>query len=239
MISQLVPGFAALIAYFVTCLLVVLPIRLLLRGPTEIFRKLLHFVLLFSLPVLLYAFETWWLAVLASLLFIVFVFPILAVAERLPGFSELLTERKGGELKRSLVLAFGMFAIVIGVGWGWLDDRLLVIAVVAAWGFGDAAAALVGQRFGRHGLQGKWIEGRKSVEGTAAMFLVSFLSVGLVLSVRGGLPWYGLALVALVTAIVTTAVELFTRNGYDTFTCPLAAASVMLPLVWLWGGIPL
>lgn len=199
---------------------------------------MLHFVLLFSLPVLLYVFETWWLAALASVLFVILVFPILTIAERVPGYSELLTERKDGELKRSLVLAFGMFALVIGIGWGWLDDRLLVVAVVAAWGFGDAAAALVGQKFGRHSIQGKWIEGRKSVEGTVAMFIVSFLAVGIVLGVRGGVPWYVLMLVTLVTTSVSTVVELFTRNGYDTITCPLAAASVMLPLVWLWGGIP-
>lgn len=238
MISQLLPGFAALVGYFLACVLAVLLIRRFVSGPTEVFRKILHFVLLFSLPVLLYMFETWWLAALAAVLFVALVFPILAVAERFPGYSERLTERKDGELKRSLILAFGMFAVVIGIGWGWLDDRLLVVAVVSAWGFGDAAAALVGRGFGRHGLEGRWIEGRKSVEGTAAMFVVSFLSVGLVLSVRGGLPWYGLTLVALVTASVTTAVELFTRNGYDTITCPLAAASVMLPLVGLWGGIP-
>jgi hypothetical protein len=41
--------------------------------------------------------------------------------------------------------------------------------------------------------------------------------------------------VAAITAAVTAGVELCTKNGLDTLTCPLAAASTLIPLSQLWG----
>jgi hypothetical protein len=41
-------------------------------------------------------------------------------------------------------------------------------------------------------------------------------------------------IVSLLTAAVTAAVELYTKNGYDTVTCPIAAAAVLLPLLYLF-----
>jgi hypothetical protein len=43
--------------------------------------------------------------------------------------------------------------------------------------------------------------------------------------------WYEYIPVALNTAIVCTLVELFTKNGMDTITCPLAAACVLIPML--------
>lgn len=239
MIQEFLIGFATLIGYFVLCVLTILLLRRWLRPPQELFRKILHFVLLLSLPVLIYAFPTWRLAALAAVLFALLVFPALSLGERIQGYAELLIERRSGEIKESLLLVFSMFAVMITCCWGWLGDKMLVLACVYAWGFGDAVAALIGKRFGRHGLEGRLIEGRKSVEGTLAMFIVSFLAVAIILWLRGGLPWYGYLPVAATTAAVSAAVELYTRKGYDTVTCPLAAAAVLLPLVWMWGGLSL
>lgn len=199
--------------------------------PKELFRKSLHFVLLFSLLVLVYAFQTWWISALASVVFALMVFPILTSGERFNHYSGLLAERKKGEIKRSMILVFGMFAAIISICWGLFNDKMLVLACIYAWGFGDGAAALVGKYFGRHLLRGKMIEGCKSVEGTAAMFAVSFLSVIIILLIRGGLPWHGYIAISVITAAVCAVVELYTLDGYDTITCPFAAAAIMLPLL--------
>lgn len=237
MISEFFIGFSILISYFVVCVICLLLIRKFFNVQTERFRKTLHIVLLFSLLVLLYAFKTWWISVLVSVVFAIIVFPILAFGERFKGYSELLTERKKGEIKQSLILVFGMFAAIICICWGWLNDKMLALACIYAWGFGDGVAALVGKRFGKNFLEGKLIEGRKSVEGTAAMFVVSFLSVIIILLIRGDLPWHGYIPISIITAAVCAVVELYTLNGYDTVTCPFAAAATMIPLVWLWGGM--
>lgn len=166
--------------------------------------------------------------------FIVIIYPLLSLAEKLNCYSELLTERKSGEIKHSLILVFIMFAALNSICWGWLGNRWLVLACISAWGFGDAAAALVGKKYGRHYLEGRLIEGRKSVEGTLAMFTVSFISVLIILLIKGNAPWYFSMIIAALTAAASSLVELYTRNGMDTITCPFAAAAVLLPLLHLW-----
>lgn len=238
MVMEFLTGFGILIGYFVICVALLLLFRYFVKTSDEVFRKILHLVLLCSLLVFVYAFQTWWVSVIAAIAFIILVFPILSFAECIKGYSDLLTERKNGELKRSLVVVFCMFALMLSIGWGWLGERWLVLACVYAWGFGDGAAALIGKKFGEHHLEGKLIEGRKSVEGTLAMFSVSFLSVLVILLVSGNIVWFVSLPIALLTAAGCAAVELYTRNGMDTITCPLAAAAVILPLVNIyWGHI--
>ncbi|MBR7162200.1 MAG: hypothetical protein IKD07_07275 [Clostridia bacterium] len=56
------------------------------------------------------------------------------------------------------------------------------------------------------------------------------------LLIRGGLPIPVCMLIALVTGAACAAVELCTKNGWDTVVCPAAAMLVILPLVKLFGG---
>lgn len=238
MLIEFIRGYAILFSYFIVCASVALALNRLITIPNEVFRKTLHMILLGSVFVWVYAFNTWWISAIGSIIFIVMVYPILAVAERkLSVYSELLKERKPGEIKRSLVVAFFMFAVLICVCWGWLGEKYLVIASVLAWGLGDAAAALVGKRFGQHHIEGKLVEGRKSLEGTVAMFVVSFIAVMVVLLIHGSLKWYSYVPTALITAAVCAVVELYTKGGMDTITCPLAAAVTLISLVHLWGVI--
>ncbi|MCQ1530484.1 diacylglycerol/polyprenol kinase family protein [Lutispora saccharofermentans] len=232
---EFIKGYGILLGYFAVCASGALVLRRLVAVPAEVFRKILHIILLGSIFVWTYAFETWWVSAMAAMIFIAMVFPILVFAERIPGYSELLIERKSGEIKSSLVIVFSMFAVLICVCWGWIGEKYLVIASVFAWGLGDAAAALVGKRFGKHYIEGKLVEGRKSLEGTLAMFVVSFVSVMGVLLVNGSVEWYGYVPIAAATAAVCAVVELYTKGGMDTLTCPFAAAAILIPLVRLWG----
>lgn len=236
MLPNLLRGFLITITYFALCVAGALAFRKFAKPAREVFRKTLHFILLLSLIVWVYAFGDWKTSVTALILFVAALYPILTLAQRFKGYSELLIERKPGEVRMSFVIVFVMFAVIIAVCWGWLHDEILVFASVYAWGFGDAAAALVGKKYGRNFLTGKLIEGRKSVEGSVAMFAVSFLCVIVILLIRGNLTWYGYPVIALLTAAASAAVELYTRNGFDTVTCPLAACAVILPLVKVFGA---
>ena len=229
-------GMGVLAIYYIICASTAFICRRFLRIPDEVFRKILHGILLGSLLVWTVQFEQWYLAALSALAFAVAVYPLLKAAERWKGYSHFVTERSKGELKQSLIVVFVMYAAVVMVCWGLLDEKLLALCSIYAWGFGDAAAALIGKRYGRHTLQGKHIEGRKSVEGTLAMFVTSFVCVLAILILRGGMTWYGYLITAFVTGLVSAAVELFTMRGMDTITCPLAAMSVLLPLVHFLGG---
>ena len=100
-----------------------------------------------------------------------------------------------------------------------------------AWGFGDAAAALVGKAFGRRPILHPRIEGKKTVEGTVAMFVVAGLTIFLTLLIYAGQSCRVSLGVALLVAPVSAAVELFSPRGMDTLTVPLSTAFAILPLM--------
>ena len=210
--------------------------RRLIKIPDELFRKILHFILLGAYIPLCFAFEAWWMATVFSASLIALLFPALFFAEKIPMFSSFVNERKKGEFKSSMVLAVGMMVISTAICWGLFGDRYLVFASIYAWGVGDALAALIGKRFGKHKIKWKLADGKKSVEGSLAMFLCALISVFTVLIIRGGVSVPMCLCTALLAALVCTFCELCAKNGLDTVICPTAAMVVIIPLMMVFGG---
>lgn len=234
--QELLSGALIFAIYVLPAAAVMMIARRFLRIADELFRKILHFILLGAYIPLLYAFQTWWISAGFSLAVIVLVYPILALAGRIPAFSTFVNERKKGEFKSSLILALSVAAGSTAICWGIFDDKLLVLACVYAWGVGDAFAALIGKRFGKHKIRLRFADPHKSIEGSCAMFACSVLSVFTVLMIRGGLHGMSCLIIALAAAAATTFVELCTKGGNDTVTCPLTAMLIILPLVQLLGA---
>jgi hypothetical protein len=69
------------------------------------------------------------------------------------------------------------------------------------------------------------------------MFVVSLVSVTVILLLRGGLSAAGYLVVPVVTAFVSALAELCSWDGHDTVICPLSAMAVLLPLIYLFGGL--
>lgn len=235
--QQILQGTGSIILYFVIAAGSAIGSRFLIKIPNELFRKILHCILLGSLLMFTFAYGEWWISALAAVIFEIIVYPLLIVLERFKNFSEITTERKKGELKSSLLLVFTMYAVVVTICWGWLGDKYLALAAIYAWGFGDAAAALVGKKFGKHKIKWKITDGKKSMEGSLSMFVVSFISVMIILSYRGGLSVVAIIVTSFVTAVLSTLAELCSKDGNDTVICPMSAMVVLVPLVYLFGGL--
>ena len=201
--------------------------------PDELFRKMLHFVLLGAYIPLVFAFEAWWMAAIFAASLIMILFPALSLAGKIPMFSSFVNERKKGEFKSSMVLAVGMMAFSVSVCWGLFADQYLVLASIYAWGIGDGFAALVGKRYGKHKITWKPADGKKSVEGSLTMFLCAMVSVCTVLLIRGGIGVTMCFVIAFLAALVCTVAELCAKNGMDTVVCPISAMVVILPMVTL------
>ncbi|MBR3950026.1 MAG: phosphatidate cytidylyltransferase [Oscillospiraceae bacterium] len=234
--NELLHGVSVFAVYLIPAAVIMLTARKFLKIPDELFRKILHFILLGAYFPFLFAFQTWWISAGFAAGLIVIIYPILALAGKIPVFSSFVNERKKGEFKSSMVLALATVMFSISICWGLFGDRLLTLACVYAWGVGDAFAALIGKQFGKHKVGLPLADPRKSWEGSAAMFVSSVLSVLTVLLVRGGLGFFPCLLISLLAAAVTTYVELITKGGLDTVTCPAAAMAVILPLIHLLGG---
>ena len=125
---------------------------------------------------------------------------------------------------------------MIFVFWGLLGTEWKYIAVVAvmAWGFGDAAAALIGKNFGRRRILHPRIEGTKTMEGTQAMFVTAGLAIFFTFLIYAGQPWLVSLAVALLVAPVCAVVELFSNRGMDTLTVPISTGLAVLSLMSLF-----
>jgi len=228
-------GFGLFLGYFVVAGLPAILLKACFKTPFEMTRKMYHLIITCSIFPLLKLFSTWYVAVLAALVFALVIYPVLALVERSSAYKRIAVERQCGEFKTSLLIVQLSIAIVISVCWGLLGADWQYVAVVAvmAWGFGDAAAALVGKAFGRRQIQHPRIAGKKTVEGTLAMFVVAGMAIFITLLVYAGQSWHVSSAVALLVAPVCSAVELFSPRGMDTLTVPLSAAFAILPLMSL------
>ena len=123
------------------------------------------------------------------------------------------------------------FAVIIYCFWGM---PVPMVASMMPMTWGDAQAGLVGRRYGFH--RYTVLGHTRSVEGSVAMLLWSWISTSLVLFVLPlvlGLPTIS-PLLALIyggaTALVCTLVEALSPWGIDNLTVPLAAGLVLYAL---------
>lgn len=224
MLTNFLTGLGLFLLYYVLAASLLLFAHRLLSTPRELFRKLLHIACVLSILVPTLLVPDWRAAALIPLAFAALIYPAIRFLERYPAFMSMLVQRRRGEIASSLVLVFVMMASLIAVFWGLLGQRHIVVVAIMAWGFGDAAAAVVGTAFGRWHLQSPLIEGTKSVEGTLAMYLTSAVAILVTLLLATDYPAWVALLCAAVVAAPCAVVELFSRHGMDTITVPYAAA---------------
>ena len=219
-----------LILYALIFLALIIPLHFVFHIRSFIFRKLLH-ILAFSCITLMILFADKWLsAALASLLIMLIFYPVLCFLERFSWYSSLFVENKPNEIKTSMCLLFLMFSLNIAVGWGIFNAKELSAISILIWGSGDAAAALIGIPFGKHKIKWPYTDGKKSYEGTLAMFSVSYIvGVLFMLYVCKYDLTYSL-LIMLPTALCSALSELYSPGGIDTITVPTVLLIVLLIL---------
>ena len=220
-----------LLAYIVCWVMVLAPVRFLTKIPSFVFRKLLHILAFSSFAVVVLSAREWRGAAILAILIAVLIFPILSLLENEPWYERLFVQKSKGEIKRSMLMLFFMFAALIAVGWGIFGKPGVVACAILMWGVGDAAAALVGIPFGKHKVKLRGTDGKKSWEGSAAMLIVSFaagLCMLLILQ-EAGIP-KGL-LTAGLGALFGTLTELFSPSEWDTVTVPTTITAVLLLMI--------
>ncbi len=232
LIKEGLVGMGTFVCYYIVLATLLVIARLFFNISKELFRKLLHLVCFMSVFVLLYAFETWYLAMFTALGFALVLYPIIALVERYPKLMAFFNQRHSGEIRGSLMLVFFMMATLIAVFWGWQGEsgKYIIAVSVLAWGFGDAAAALIGTTYGRRRITHPWVDNKKTIEGTLAMFIVAWLIIMFSLMIYTHQPWYLCLLIGLIIAPVCAVVELVSQRGIDTITVPWVTAVVLFIL---------
>jgi dolichol kinase len=205
------------------------------RLPTNLSRKFLHIMignLCFIIP--FFSFNTFPLSfpffVAAPFILLTFLFSPLSpvnLSDRISGLAEITS---GGH-KFGLVLYAVSYTILALF---FSAKPYIIAAGIFPMAFGDAAASLVGQKLGRHHYD---VFGKKSFEGSIAMFVVCFLALMVSLLFFSYLYPISISrflLASLGVAAIATICEALTPKGFDNLTVPLFSAAVFLLLI---GGI--
>ncbi len=204
-------------------------------------RKSQHLAYALSVLVLLHVFEVWWRAVLSCVVLVVVAFPLLYVLEKTEWYKKAMTDRleDGGELRESLVLVQISFIVMFVVFWGILGEayKPVIATATVTWGFGDAAAALLGKRFGKTTVKVIGVDGKKTFFGSNAMTIVSFVALFLMLLLYAGHPWILSLLTAMLAAPFVSALELFSKKGFDTVVVPIGCAVFLTLMILLYQAV--
>jgi dolichol kinase len=139
---------------------------------------------------------------------------------RLRGLSDLTEE--GHDLGLILyAISFSLLALLFA------PKPIVIAAGVLPMAYGDSAAALVGERYGRR----QRMLGGKSMAGSLAMFSVSFLSIAVSLVYFSFFYPFRASeklVHAAAVAVVVTLVECLSPKGFDNITVPLLGAVTFL-----------
>jgi len=122
------------------------------------------------------------------------------------------------------------FVLLILTLWEQPGGRAAICAGLLALAWGDAAAALIGLRWGRH--RYRVGAGWRSLEGSVAMLLFSALAIWTAGAVVGP-SWPPVVLLA--GALVATLLEAGGRRGLDNLLVPVGTALFL----WGYGRVPL
>ena len=193
-------------------------------------RKFLH-IMIGNLPFIIPFFTLTIFPALVAAPFIVLTLlaspysPFKTVSKRMKGLSDITEE--GHQLGLVLyAISYTCLALLFA------SKPYIIAAGILPMAYGDAAASMVGERWGRRKYK---LVAQKSLEGSAAMFLFSFISlfVGLVFfSFFYHFALLAKTVAALAAAAVATAIEGFSPMGFDNLTVPALSVLVFL----LFGG---
>jgi phytol kinase len=185
---------------------------------TEFTRKLIHVsVGLWAFGTVL-LFQHWYFAIIPLLSFVLLNY----ISYRGGIFKSVETGEKGN---LGTVYFPISFAIIICLLW---ERPNLLVASLMPMTWGDALAAVLGRRYGQR--KYSVLGSTRSMEGSLAMFLFSWLSSFLALLLLPPLGWQTSMLYALAVAVFATLVEALSPWHADNLTVPLLSAAL---LYWL------
>jgi phytol kinase len=184
----------------------------------DLSRKMIHVSIgTWILPTVL-LFHSRWFALTPAALFVLL--NLLSMRGR---WSKAMDAEAGANL--GTVLFPLSFVILLACLWDRGGGRAAAAAGILAMAWGDAAAALIGIRWGRH--RYRVGSGFRSLEGSAAMFAFTLAAVAAAGLLVARSP-YPVAWIAL-SAALATVLEAGSRRGLDNLLVPLGTA------FFVWG----
>ena len=211
-------------------LLLVEAIRRWRNYSTEFTRKLVHIGAGMWIWVILLLFDHWQFAIIPTATFILFNYLFL----RYHVFSSM--DPKEGATPGTVYFAFSCTLLLFIFHNGWEQGfprgfEYYAMSGIMAMTWGDAFAAIIGKRFGKHSYRvpGR-TKHRRTLEGSLACLVFTFAAVAITLTIMSSLTAPLILIGALIAALVATLLEAISPHGTDNLTVPIVVAIV---LFWL------
>ena len=163
-----------------------------------------------------FLFQNRWMAIVPPMVFV----PLNYLSFRTGMFAAIET---GDESNLGAVYFPLAFAVIVLLFWG-TPNRLVAALMPLTWG--DAAAAVLGRRFGqvRYTIFGH----TRTLEGSVSMTIFSAISVFAALTLLSpGMPGGTAAIYAVGIALFSTLIEAISLWGVDTLTVPAIAGAIL------------
>jgi uncharacterized protein (TIGR00297 family) len=192
------------------------------RGyPQEFTRKIVHVGAGMWIFGLLALFDHWYWGVVPILTFIVFNF--ISYKFTLVKAMDMSDDSPG------TVYFVVSIALLLTAFWP-RGEFWIAAAGIMAMTWGDAFAAILGRKFGRHPYFIR--KHRRTFEGSAAMFAFSFVAIAITLSLfKTGLEWYEVLGFSLLISLVATFLEAVSLSGLDNLFVPIGTSMTLYALV--------
>ncbi|MTI95842.1 MAG: phosphatidate cytidylyltransferase [Firmicutes bacterium] len=195
--------------------------------PKEESRKFVHIGVSHWWLIAMFFFTEWQWAIIPPITFI-----FLNLVSWYTGIFDSM-ERKTRDIN-NLGTVYFPIALLILVLLTWFDSPVfegvhpyIGALGIMAMGYGDGFAGLIGTNFGK--TKYTLFGATKSVEGSIAMLVASFIPLFVILLLGPGLGLVWALGGALLLAVAATAIEALTPKGLDNLTVPLGTA-----LIWLF-----
>ena len=192
-------------------------------------RKLVHIGAGMWVWGILYFFDNWYLGIIPFATFIVFNF-ILYKFHILQGVDEKDSSPGTVYFAFAITVLFGLFWRT-GIA---ADQVYLAVGAVMAMTWGDGLASLIGKIWGKR--KYTFFKHTRTLEGSAAMFLGSFISIWLTLSYLPGssLSPFSLSIdptvvltISVLSALAGTLAEAISPAGTDNLSVPFSVAVIL------------
>lgn len=218
--------------YIVPCFaagLVVLFIRFIIKPKDYIYRKTLHISAILTVFCFILPSHTWWIVILDILTILFLINVTLLILEKTKLYKMLFVDKSHHEILKMINAYYLVmtFLVLIFYGFRGEENKYLVIVSILTWGLGDACAALFGIKFGKHKLNLRSVDKCKTIEGSIACLISSFVVCLVTLIIFMHYPIWKYIVAPILLALSLTYVEAISKKGMDTIYCPLTAMIIL------------
>ena len=209
--------------------LIVLFIRFVFKPKDYIYRKVLHISAILTVFCFILPSHTWWIVILDILTILALINITLLIIERFKFYKLLFVDKSHHEILKMINAYYLIMVVLILLFYGLRGEeyKYLVIISILAWGLGDAVAALIGIKFGKHKLDIPFADNSKTIEGSLAMLITSFITCLVFLIIFMHFDAWKLVIAPILVSLSITYIEAISKDGVDNIFCPLIASMIL------------